>query len=348
MFRLFFFVMFAPLFYGCSGFDTDPTSVVSVDPPEGSTLQPFEDITIKFTEVPENLHVRKQYSPGDRHLGSENNISLSGRIATIHMPFLYVQYNSNFTDIKHGLEIHLFWGHPDEKHTHVLKYSVGPDWTDGVLRVNVGYNYKSTWELYNKVKGGSIISKSLSTYIENISLSHSPRIIEVAIVKLLDIGFSQPVSLEEIRTRLSELGYHPLTLEEGLELRRQFIAQPSDDPLMNGFTTLLSEESMKLMPRCVLGDSDFGKIIGPCDDAEEIEEILGGTFQIVYNPQITGLGWQQTGRSLRIRWFYDDTLLDPYKLSNSDNVFTQALSKFACVISSTTLPEVPSNTAWWR
>lgn len=332
MFRLFFFVMFALLFvFGCSGFEADPISVVSVSPPDGSTLQPFEDIVIEFTEVPENLHVHKVLFPeyGPR----SEKIWLDGRIATIHAPFSYFQENfdQRFTTMRKGLELHVYWGRPDEWNTHVLKYSVEPDWTDGVLTITIG-KYQDVWEMYEKLKDRRIISNSLSSYMENVSLSRSPKRVDVTVVQLLDIGFSQPVTLEEISNRFSELGYRPLTLEEAIELSIHFYNQPSDDALMNGFTALLSEESMQLLPRCVLSESDFGKIIGPCDEDKEIEEILGGTLQIVHNSQITGLSWQRAGPSLRVRWFFEDTLLDPYDLSNSDNVFTQALSKFACVM----------------
>ena len=43
MFRLFFFVMFAPLFvFGCSGFDADPISVISVFPPDRKVVDVSE------------------------------------------------------------------------------------------------------------------------------------------------------------------------------------------------------------------------------------------------------------------------------------------------------------------
>ena len=331
MFRLFFFVMFAPLFiFSCSAFDEEPISVVSVSPPEGSTIEPLESIVVEFTNVPENLHVYTRQNANFRY-ENHDAFSLSGRIATIRSPFSDFEYKDDFTKIIEGLELHLFWGR-EEEYTHLLNFSVAPRWADGILTITVG-NYQNSWEMHRQMQDRYIVmGSSIETYIGNFPMSRTEKSVDVAVVKLLDVGFSQPVTIEEIRQRFSELGYRPLTLEEAVELRLQFTDQPSEDVLMNGFTVLLSEESMQLLPRCVLGEGDFGKIIGPCDEDKEIEEILGGTLQIVNTPQRIGLGWQRMGLALRVQWFFEDTLLDPYDLSNSDNIFTRALSKFACVM----------------
>ena len=330
MFRLFFFVMFAPLFiFSCSAFDEEPVSVVSVSPPEGSTIEPLESIVVEFTNVPENLHVYTRQNANFRY-DSHGAFSLSGRIATIRSPFEY-SVDRNFTKIIEGLELHLFWGR-EEEYTHLLNFSVAPRWADGILTITVG-NYQNSWEMHRRMQDRDIVMDSaIDTYIGNFPMSRTEKSVDVAVVKLLDVGFSQPVTIEEIRQRFSELGYRPLTLEEAVELRLQFNDQPSEDVLMNGFTVLLSEESMQLLPGCVLREGDFGKWIAPCDEDEEIEEILGGTLHIVNVPGFIDLGWQRAGLALRTRWFFEDTLLAPYDLSNSDNVFTRALSKFACVM----------------
>ena len=345
MFRLSFFIMFAPLFiFSCSAFDSDPVSVVSVSPPDGSTIEPLESIVVEFTDVPENLHIYRRLKADSRD-EKIYSFSLSGRIATIDAPFSDLQYSKDFTKIIEGLELHLFWGRAvksptakltvEELYTHLLKYSVEPHWADGILTINVG-NSQDSWEMYSQMRDRYIVmSSSIETYIGKFPMSRTQKSVDVAVVKLLDVGFSQPVTIEEIRQRFSELGYRPLTLEEAVELRLQFTDQPSDDVFMNGFTALLSEKSMRLLRACVDRNTDFGSLIGPCDEDKDkdIEEFWDGTLQIVNAPGFVDLSWQRGGLALRVRWFSEDTLLNPNHLNNPDvDVFTRAVSKFACVI----------------
>ena len=347
MFRFFFFVMFAALFvFGCSPFDADPVSVVSVSPPDGSTIEPLVSIVVEFTDVPENLHIYRRLN-ADSWDEKIYSFSLSGRIATIDAPFSDLQYSKDFTKIIEGLELHLFWGRAvksptatakltvEELYTHLLKYSVEPHWADEVLTINVG-NYQDSWEIFREMEDRNIVmSRSIETYIGKFPMSRTQKSVDVAIVKLLDVGFLQPVTIEKIRQRFSELGYRPLTLEEAVELRLQFTDQPLDDVLMNGFTALLSEKSMRLLRASVDRNTDFGALIGPCDEDKDkdIDEFWDGTLQIVNVPGFIDLSWQRGGPALRVQWLSEDTLLNPNHLNNPDvDVFTRALSKFACVI----------------
>ena len=330
MFRLFFCVMFAALFvFGCSSFEADPVSVVSVSPPEGSTIELQETIVVEFTDVPENLHVYTRLNADSSYknvYGYES--SRSGQIVTIREPFSNLQYfpefsKTEFTKIIEGVELHLFWGRKEE-YTHLLKFSVEPRWADGVLTITVG-NYQYSGELFSAMEDRYIVmSRSIETYL-GFPMSSTKRSVDVAVVKLLDVGFSQPVTIEKIRKRFSELGYRPLTLEEAFELRRQFTDQPSDDVFMNRFTILLSEEGMQHLRACVDRNTDFGALIGPCDENddkdEEIEKIPG-TLQIFNARGALSLNWQRPGRGLRVLWVPEGTLFDPSSLLHS----------FACVI----------------
>ena len=103
---------------------------------------------------------------------------------------------------------------------------------------------------------------------------------------------------------------------------------------MSGFTVLISEESSRLIRACVdRRNSDFGTIIGigPCDEDKDkdIEEFWNGTLQIA-NFNDFSLRWQTRGRSIRILWFSEETLFNPYYFTKND--FERVGSIFACVL----------------
>ena len=103
---------------------------------------------------------------------------------------------------------------------------------------------------------------------------------------------------------------------------------------MSGFTVLLSEESSQFMGVCVeSSNSDFGTLLtyGPCEKNKdkEIEEFWNGTLQIA-NFNDVNLRWQVRGRSIRILWFSEETLFNPYYFTKND--FERVGSIFACVL----------------
>lgn len=341
MFRLFLILMSVlPFVFGCSEFDTDPISVVSVSPDDGM-IEPLEDIVVEFTDVPENLHVYRVKNAIDPWLSETDLFTVSGRIATIHWPFY--EYSNDSFKIIEGEGIHLSWGSREE-YTHNLKFSVVADWVDRVVSVTVG-NHQSGWELFESLKKSHIngyitLSEGIGTYLgkRDFPMSGAKKSVDVAIVALSDVGFSQPVTIKEIRKRYSELGYRPLTLEEAFELGRQFHNQPSDsdDVFMSAFTVLLSEESMQFIGACVeRSNSDFGTLLeyehGPCEN--EIGETWNGFIEIINSNDIINLRWQRRGRAVRIHLYPKERLFTPYDAMNSAlDIRKRTRSKFACVI----------------
>ena len=337
----------AAVLLSCSRDAEETVSVVSVSPPDGSTIQPHESIVVEFSDVPENLVVYLQHQGRDRDISTDAlkmqyRVSLSGQIATI--PFASLEYPFNGKIEVRGLK--LSWGSPGQKITHLLSFFIEPDWADGVLTITVG-NYQTGAEMLGALKRRYVsISRSLGTYLTrpDFPMSRAKKSVDVAVVPLLEdvVGFEEQVTMEEIRKRYRELGYRPLTLEEAVELRLQFSDQPSDDRFkysddglfMSGFTALLSEESSRFLRACV--DRSIVGLVGyaPCDEDKDkdIEEFLNGTLQIA-NFNDFSLDWQRGGRSIRILWFSEETLFNPYNpYYFTRNDFERVESVFACVL----------------
>ncbi len=319
--NLLFSIMIALFVIGCSSFEDEPVSILSVSPTDGITIEAVDSIVIEFTDVPEKLRVFYRFY-SDSQLTSITDASLDGQIVTIRSPLEYIQDFKDFSKRVEAFEIHLLWGNPDEEYTHILKYNVQPSWSNYFMTISVG-NYQTGSEMLDAMSDSNIVmSRGLDTYFTHPNfpmpvswLSAKKKSVDIAFVYLSEAGFSEPVTLKKIWKRFSKLGYRPLTFEEVVELRLQFY----DLPPSTEFITLLSENDMRFMRACVDRNTDFGALVGPCGDDGDIEESWYGTFLIFNSKGIVDLNWQRPGNALRIHWFSEDYLFRPG-------------TNFACVI----------------
>ena len=128
----------------------------------------------------------------------------------------------------------------------------------------------------------------------------------VAVISLLEAGFNKPATMAEIRKRLREMGYRPLTLEEAVMTRLQ-IRQPDtlSENKMSCFYTLLTEEDAEWL-------------------GKEAMKKDGPRMFVVYR--------------LAERFGYKITTIgtlgefDPYKTRGLIGMRTKIISSFACAV----------------
>ena len=105
-----------------------------------------------------------------------------------------------------------------------------PHWADGIIEIEVG-RFKTGAEMLtifeipnNNLSASRDIRARLAK--PNFPMSRQRKTIKVTVVTLQEAGFTKPTTIEEIRKRFKQLGYRPLTLEEAVEIRLQFLDQP--------------------------------------------------------------------------------------------------------------------------
>ena len=111
-------------------------------------------------------------------------------------------------------------------------------------------------------------------------MSQKPKTIVVKIVTMLEVGLDKPSTLKEVIDHFSKNGYRPLTLEEAVELRIQYLNQPEEisSDKMSAFFALLKKE-----------DAYF---IGFKFRDGRIAEIFGYFYQTIFQ-NIIGSGWKE-------------------------------------------------------
>lgn len=120
----------------------------------------------------------------------------------------------------------------------------GPDWLDGKITVEVG-RFKTGEELQNEIDRLGIETIHLS-HINDIPMSGRQYTIEVEIVSMAAVGLTEPTPYSDVYDRYRERGYRPLTPEEAMEFRTQFLDQPQmrDIPWMGNLCVLMDPEVM--------------------------------------------------------------------------------------------------------
>ena len=76
--------------------------------------------------------------------------------------------------------------------------------------------------------------------------------VRVAVVPMKDLGMRQKATMDEARKVYREHGYRPLTVEEAIELRLQFLEQ-ADLPFtdrMHGFSVLMESDADFFLTLC--------------------------------------------------------------------------------------------------
>ena len=121
-----------------------------------------------------------------------------------------------------------------------------PDWDDGTMTVTIG-TYDDNAHLarvLKQAKNTTVHTRLLVAAADPNLVPLKKKTVEVAVVTLLEAGFTEPATKEEIRARYQYLGYRPLTAQEVIELRLQFKDQPGTKTghRMSTFFVLLSEE----------------------------------------------------------------------------------------------------------
>ncbi|MYK18089.1 hypothetical protein F4055_07975 [Candidatus Poribacteria bacterium] len=129
-----------------------------------------------------------------------------------------------------------------------------PDWDDGVMTITVGGRFQTKKQMVQEV--GRLFSLHELTKLTLMREEFSPTplekryTIDVAVVTMLEVGITEPSTLQEIKERYWEEGYGPLTIEEVIELRLQLKDQPDSATghRMSNFLTLPT--SSYVVPRC--------------------------------------------------------------------------------------------------
>ena len=177
-----------------------------------------------------------------------------------------------------------------------------PRWADGVITIKTG-RFKTSEEIVLAIETTENVHADRGTRYEfskpNSKLKiGKPREVKVTVVTLLEAGFTEPVTLKEIRKRYEELGFRPLTLEEVMELRLQFTDQPdiATGHKMSMFFVLLSEKEAQ---NCFLEDEETTFIMYRAGIRKGYGEefgLFGHDFKSrIFDPyarEITGFGVQ--------------------------------------------------------
>ncbi len=104
-----------------------------------------------------------------------------------------------------------------------------PHWADGIIEIETG-RFQTGTEMLRALEKPNNINASLDIRFllskPDFPMSRQKKTIKVTVVTLLEAGFTEPATLPEIRKRFKQIGYRPLTLEEAIEIRLQFVDQP--------------------------------------------------------------------------------------------------------------------------
>ena len=103
-----------------------------------------------------------------------------------------------------------------------------PSWADGIVTITTG-NYQNLDDLIfavRKKRNFHMTLGKVDLINMDIPLPSEPKTVDITAITLEEAGFTERVTLEEIRERFRQLGYRPLTMEEVIEFRLQFEDQP--------------------------------------------------------------------------------------------------------------------------
>ena len=141
-----------------------------------------------------------------------------------------------------------------------------PHWADGTITIEIG-RFKTGKEMVDLLERrenfhayGGGLRRAISK--EEFPMSGTPKTVEITVVTLHEAGFTEPVTISQIKRRLAEMGYRPLTLEEAVMTRIDFTDQPDlvrIDHKMTHFLAFLSEEDEELLGRLLKHPEHPGK-----------------------------------------------------------------------------------------
>lgn len=124
-----------------------------------------------------------------------------------------------------------------------------PHWADGTITIETGQHEtgESMVDALDDRRNFHAFSASLRIALskKGLKMSKEKRTVEVTVLTLGEAGFTELATLKEIRKRFEEMGCRPLTLEEAVMTRLDFVDQPDIKRVnhkMTNFFTLLSEE----------------------------------------------------------------------------------------------------------
>ncbi len=250
---------------GCSQEDNTPAAFVEAIPENGSTIQPYTPIVVKFDKPPLGIScytcvVEDGTVSETVDISHTGKLSQSGEIITITGPFSPLEYNPFGPN---GLlTIGLEWATEDSKMPSsllyesevTLEYTVAPEWTDGVITITAGrFKDRSKLQALFRNEGwkssnphfGGFADKKFTLPV--FPMAQQTYTVDIAIVPMGEVGIDKPATIETIRERYLEHGYRPLTLEEMYELRLQFADQSEDscvEESTNAFHVLLSRDDI--------------------------------------------------------------------------------------------------------
>ena len=126
---------------------------------------------------------------------------------------------------------------PEPKHA-------APDWADNVITLTVG-RFETKEEMVaafgkkEKLEGMSLRS-NLHNWVDSpkfrvgrtweefrITPPEQAYQVDITLISMQDAGFKKPATIAEVRDRIIEMGYEPITKEETYEIRLQLKDQPS-------------------------------------------------------------------------------------------------------------------------
>ena len=156
-----------------------------------------------------------------------------------------------------------------------------PDWADNVVTITVGrFDTKEDMvsEFRKKKEEGMILDCGMGFWV-NTSEHHRGEVWEeswitepedaytvgITLINMQDAGFKKPATIAEVRDRIIEMGFEPITFEEAHEMRLQLKDQPdwrtTKHPWSN-FKSLPLEEEM----RRIYGGKEISLMIRNLDE----------------------------------------------------------------------------------
>lgn len=168
-----------------------------------------------------------------------------------------------------------------------------PDWDDGVMTITVGGRFETKEQMLQALEREFLVGDITKESIQNEEFIPTPPekryTVDIAVRTMLEAGFTEPVTLREIKSVYWEQGYGPLTFEEVLELRLQLKDQPHSGTghRMTDFYTLPT--SSYTMP-CAYSISSIK------EDGEVVRQMYGSSrldSDHLHDPNHVYLHWLQ-------------------------------------------------------
>ena len=137
-----------------------------------------------------------------------------------------------------------------------------PDWADNVVTITVGrFATKEglVSEFRKREEEGMTIHSAMKHWIDTpepdrgrswegfrTTAPEDAYTVGITLINMQDAGFKEPATIAEVRDRIIQMGFEPITFEEAYEMRLQLKDQPSQGP-WSYFISLPVEEEIHRM-----------------------------------------------------------------------------------------------------